>query len=361
MLTFFKLGEDLHPALAISKIARDELELSMPKSSTLRLRIHGASERDVLVYAIGYEAPDGGVKEFPRPIGPLVIPRSFVFQIVPEAADGMPTQTGVKRRGRLAPQPPAPVVVALNVAAPPPAPQLSCATLNERWQRAYAMGQQPAIVARLKQLHAECCAKYYSAWQRAAAMGQQPAIIAFLKNQYEQGCGVAGVSTGAYALTGLYPRAPGEAYQSDTVVDPVLLQAIAAKVAEVTAWTNQLPALRAQLPSWQVQMIEQQLLRAQGELQALRSQLPSLEYKEALKGLLLPPSGKAPSVTYCGSPSPIIDFAISHPNPPRSVVQQAIGMLDAACLPHPLSTVERTGYQNLRARLQDKLNRAMFG
>ena len=88
MLTFFKLEDDLHPALAISKIARDELlVLQMPKFSTLTLRIAGATDRDVLAYAIAFEAPNGDMKAFPRPIGPLVIPRSFAFQIVPEAED----------------------------------------------------------------------------------------------------------------------------------------------------------------------------------------------------------------------------------------------------------------------------------
>ena len=195
-VTFFKLQDDFHPALAISKNARNEFAaLAMPKFSTLRLRILGATDRDVLTYAIAFEAPDGGVQEFPRPIGPIVIPRSFVFQIVPEAEDRMPTQTGIKRRGRLpvpaAPPPPPPATVAHNAMVTPPAARLSpCAALNVSWQRAFAMGQSPAVVTRLRQLHAECCAKYYAAWQRATSMGQPAAIIAALKNQYEQGCGV---------------------------------------------------------------------------------------------------------------------------------------------------------------------------
>ena len=97
MLTFFKLEDDFHPALSISKITRDELQaFPRPKQSTLTLRIHGATERDVLAYAIAFEAPNGDMQAFPKPIGPLVIPRSFVFQIVPEAEDraaGAPPST----------------------------------------------------------------------------------------------------------------------------------------------------------------------------------------------------------------------------------------------------------------------------
>ena len=101
MLTFFKIDDSIsHPALSISKITRDELlAFQMPKQSTLTLRIHGATERDVLAYVTAFETPNGVAQALPRPIGPVVIPRSFVFQIVPEAQDRMagqdpPTGTG---------------------------------------------------------------------------------------------------------------------------------------------------------------------------------------------------------------------------------------------------------------------------
>ena len=89
------------------------------------------------------------------------------------------------------------------------------------------------------------------------ASGQSPAVVALLRQASQQ------------LRSGQQP--PGETYQSETVGPAVLLQAITAKEAEVAARTNQLAAVRAQgLPPWQVQMFEQYLLRAQGELQALR-------------------------------------------------------------------------------------------
>lgn len=138
MLTFFKIEDSFHPALSISKITRDEfLAFPIPKRSTLTLRIHGATERDVLAYATAFELSDGVTQAFPKPIGPVVIPRSFVFQIVPEAEDraaGAPPSTGQTL----------------------PNTQAACATLFNRWQSAAAMNQNPAVVNRLKRLYEEC-------------------------------------------------------------------------------------------------------------------------------------------------------------------------------------------------------------
>ena len=247
MLTFFKLGDDLHPALAISKIARDELlTFQMPKFSTLTLRIAGATDRDVLAYATAFEAPNGDMKAFPRPIGPVVIPRSFAFQIVPEAEDraaGAPPSTAGVSTGAVpygltalyiqpqswqgATYPGSPVAPRSFDWSRYAAVQARIAEVDRlinffrgnalMWAQLRALESEKATLQ--NQLQALWDARPYmgetrtaptveanspicievenesnnlknkrTVWQRAMQMGQSPAIVNALRNLYMQGC-----------------------------------------------------------------------------------------------------------------------------------------------------------------------------
>ena len=156
--------------------------------------------------------------------------------------------------------------------------------LRERASQARAMGQPWAIVRALEN-QAQSAPASASNLQPGQVVRVDMRVVGGIRPVGQDYVNVQVISTSGECRPDLYtpgiPGSPvpvgfsaplpggGEFYRSETVADPVLLQAIAAKEAEVAAWTNQLPALRAQLPPWQMQMFEQQLLRAQAELRAL--------------------------------------------------------------------------------------------
>lgn len=79
MIAFIRMGDSFPADVAISKDERDALLVaSMPKFSTLVVRVMGLTQHDGLGYAIAYNNPAGTLVPLARPIGPIAFRQSSV-------------------------------------------------------------------------------------------------------------------------------------------------------------------------------------------------------------------------------------------------------------------------------------------